>query len=400
MKTGRFMLGERRGVGLLGIVLAVLLLALFISALVVSLQRFWPRVAVRVAGSWVAAIGMLMLGWLSHGVASAANAPAEAYSPWLVAPILTSNPKLGTSGGALAGYLYRFDEQSPVSTFGAAGVYSDTDSYVAGAFANTYFGADRHRLVMGAATGKVRNDYEDFLGSGLPVQTTDDLRFAAARYLHRFRGDWFAGVQFVATNYAISAQNWFSQKVLDLLGLTGFDSNAIGLVVQFDNTDNQNSPGSGQFFNIHNLAYRKGLGGDENFDVYTADYRHYLSHGNGHVLALRTNGRATQDAPVGGYSSVQLRGYVPGNYLAPHSLSLEAEERYRIDDRWGLAAFGGAACLLDQISDCGDTTNWYPAIGAGVIYTLKPKEKMVVRLDYARGEGENSGLYLTFGHPF
>jgi outer membrane scaffolding protein for murein synthesis (MipA/OmpV family) len=97
---------------------------------------------------------------------------------------------------------------------------------------------------------------------------------------------------------------------------------------------------------------------------------------------------------------VQLRGYVPGNYLAPHSLSLEAEERYRIDDRWGLAAFGGAACLLDQISDCGDTTNWYPAIGAGVIYTLKPKEKMVVRLDYARGEGENSGIYLTFGHPF
>ena len=57
------------GVGLLGVVLAVLLLALFISALVVSLQRFWARVAVRVAGSWVAAIGMLMLGWLSHGVA-------------------------------------------------------------------------------------------------------------------------------------------------------------------------------------------------------------------------------------------------------------------------------------------------------------------------------------------
>lgn len=83
---------------------------------------------------------MGILAWADCAVAD--TEPDAAYSPWLFAPILTSNPKLGTSGGALAGYLYRFDEQSPVSTFGVAGVYSDTDSHVAGAFANTYFGAD------------------------------------------------------------------------------------------------------------------------------------------------------------------------------------------------------------------------------------------------------------------
>lgn len=321
-------------------------------------------------------------------------------SPWLFAPVLTSNPKLGTSGGGLGAYLHRFDDQSPVSTFGVAGVYSDTDSYVLGSFANTYFGADRHRLAVAAATGIVRNDYDDFLGSGLPVQTTDDLRFAAARYLHRLGGAWFVGIQFVATNYTISAENWLAQKVLDVLGLTGFDSNGIGLVAQFDSRDDQNSPSSGQFFSISNLAYREGLGGDEDFDVWKADCRHYLPHGEGHVLALRAQGRGTRNAPVGGYSSIQLRGYVPGNYLAPHSLTVEAEERYRLNERWGLAGFGGAACLLTDIGDCRDSSNWYPGLGAGVIYTLKPKEKMVMRLDYARGEGDNSGVYLTFGHPF
>jgi hypothetical protein len=323
-----------------------------------------------------------------------------AASPWLLAPLLSSDPKLGTSGGALAGYLHQFDAESPTSTFGAAGIYSNTDSYVVGAFANTYFGKDRHRLVLGMAGGKIRNDYDDFLGSGLPLQTTDDLRFAAARYLHRIGGDWFAGVQAIMTNYTISGESWFTNKVLDLLGLTGFDSNGIGLVAQFDNRDNQNSPSEGTFFSVSNLAYRERLGGDESFDVYAANYRHYWEHGDGHVLAWRVAGRATHDAPVGAYSSVQLRGYVPGNYLAPHSVSLEAEERYRLDDRWGLSAFTGAACLLDGISDCGNTANWYPAIGAGVIYTLKPKEKMVARLDYAVGEGENSGLYFSFGHAF
>ncbi len=48
---------------ILGIVAGVAILGLLLSALVVSLPRAWPRIAVRVAGSWVGAIGMLLLGW-------------------------------------------------------------------------------------------------------------------------------------------------------------------------------------------------------------------------------------------------------------------------------------------------------------------------------------------------
>jgi hydrogenase/urease accessory protein HupE len=49
-----------------GMVLTVFPLALLTSAAVTGLRAFWARVAVRVAGSWVAAAGMLMLGWLSQ----------------------------------------------------------------------------------------------------------------------------------------------------------------------------------------------------------------------------------------------------------------------------------------------------------------------------------------------
>lgn len=58
------------GVGsLFGIVLAALLLVLLASAAVVPLQAFWARITVRVAGSWVVAVGMLMLGWLAQSAA-------------------------------------------------------------------------------------------------------------------------------------------------------------------------------------------------------------------------------------------------------------------------------------------------------------------------------------------
>ena len=53
--------------GMLGASVSVFLLITLASALVVSLRAHWAQVAVRVAGSWIAAIGLLMLGWLVRG---------------------------------------------------------------------------------------------------------------------------------------------------------------------------------------------------------------------------------------------------------------------------------------------------------------------------------------------
>lgn len=49
--------------GLLGIASAAFVLVALMAALAVPLRAGWPRVAVRVAGSWILAAGMFMLGW-------------------------------------------------------------------------------------------------------------------------------------------------------------------------------------------------------------------------------------------------------------------------------------------------------------------------------------------------
>ena len=56
----------REAPGLIGIGAAVFVLAALSAARVVSIPAPW-RVAVRVAGSWVAATGLLMLGWAVRG---------------------------------------------------------------------------------------------------------------------------------------------------------------------------------------------------------------------------------------------------------------------------------------------------------------------------------------------
>ena len=51
---------------LIGLSFAVFALIALVSAFVVRLQAGWAKIAVRVAGSWIAASGLLMLGWAAR----------------------------------------------------------------------------------------------------------------------------------------------------------------------------------------------------------------------------------------------------------------------------------------------------------------------------------------------
>jgi len=53
--------------GLLGIMATLFVLVAIVVAFVVSLKPPWTRIVVRVAGSWVAAMGLLMIGWFFRG---------------------------------------------------------------------------------------------------------------------------------------------------------------------------------------------------------------------------------------------------------------------------------------------------------------------------------------------
>jgi len=53
--------------GLIGIMATLFVIIAIVTAFIVSLKKPWTRIVVRVAGSWVAAIGMLMFGWLMRG---------------------------------------------------------------------------------------------------------------------------------------------------------------------------------------------------------------------------------------------------------------------------------------------------------------------------------------------
>jgi hypothetical protein len=336
----------------------------------------------------------------SSADASAQTVAAEkARSPWLLVPVFSSSPKLGTSVGGLGAYIHKFDADSRVSLFGMSYQYTSTHSQVASAFARTSFGADHHRTVTLVVFGHIENDYEDYLGTGQPLKTEDDLKAFVARYLFRATGDWFIGAQGSAADYQVLGATAEDDLVLETLGVRGFSSSALGAVLMHDSRDNEDMPVKGWFLNVNNLAYREAFGGSASYDAYRVDLRTFWTHGSGHVLAVRQNNWLTSDAPSAAQATVNTRGYKQGQYLAPYMSSLEVEERLSFTPRWGATLFAGAAGLYGEAPVPLDRSV-YPTIGAGLHFVIKPKERMNVNLEYAQGIEDSRGVYLKLGYAW
>jgi hypothetical protein len=319
-------------------------------------------------------------------------------SPWLLVPVVSSNPKLGTSFGGLGAYLRQFDPDSRVSLFGVTYQYTSTHSTVAAAVARTSFGADHHRIVGIVAAGFIKNEYDDYLGSGQPLKTNDDMKAVLGRYLYRVKGDWLIGAQGSAANYQVLGESAQDDLVLETLGVQGFESAALGAVVMHDSRDSEDMPTGGWYLNLNNFAYREALGGASSFDAYRADVRAFWRHGGGHVLAFRQYNWLTSDAPSAAQATVILRGYKLGEYLAPYMSSLEGEERLSFNARWGATLFAGVAGLYGEAAAVSASRNFYPSVGAGIHFVIKPQQRMLINFEYAQGVESNHGVFLKFGY--
>ena len=321
-------------------------------------------------------------------------------SPWLLIPILQSNPKLGTSVGALGGYVHYFDEKSRPSIFALMGQYTSTESLIAGAQARASFDEDRQRVIAGTIYGYIKNDYSDYLGTGVPLKSNSEVKGLIARYTYRVHGNWFAGVQGLYQNFGIGGETAFDDMVLDMLGAVPYKSGGLGLVGQYDSRDSENMPTRGWLFTLNNMAYRESLGGQSDFDVVRADIRYFRSHADRNVLAIRQLNHFTDDAPTQVKAAVQLRGYKLGQYNGDYMSHIEIEERYRFAEKFTATLFAGIACTYGGSKSCSDSANLYPAAGVGVQYIVKPKEGIVLNLEYAAGKDNNYGFYLKMGYAY
>ncbi|MDF2635228.1 MAG: surface antigen [Pelosinus sp.] len=176
-------------------------------------------------------------------------------------------------------------------------------------------------------------------------------------------------------------------------------TNSISLMRVYDSRDNVFSPTEGNRIALTAEFAGKALGGDFDYNKYTAETRNYLKVGHAQVVALRgTVGYADGKMPESGRFEVggsdTLRGYRDDQFKGNKMLAATAEYRFPIANKVEGVAFtdigkawsGKGYNLSDLEASVG--------VGIRVSTPIGP-----IRLDYAKG-GQGARTHFSFGGQF
>jgi outer membrane protein assembly factor BamA len=284
------------------------------------------------------------------------------------------------------------------------GAYSDTDSYFLGLYNKLYLDEDRWRIDAGLIGARIRSD--------LTVDGVDDIKFdtqLVGTFVKAQRrigsSDWFAGATATYFSKDYTSRNAQGDAYFAAFNVQDEDEGSVGAAATLDTRDNQRYPGSGVLAEASLDLHPEWLGTTQSYEVVQLSDNWYRELFPGHVLALRAYGRFTPPGtPYAGLSKLgmrsDLRGYTPGEIVAENMIDTQAEWRWMFAPRFGVVGFGGAAGLYNSSISQLDSDTIYWSGGIGLRYTLNVANRLNFRLDYAWGENDESGFYISMGEAF
>jgi outer membrane protein insertion porin family len=261
---------------------------------------------------------------------------------------------------------------------------------------------DDKQTSLGFSFYDMTNEYNDYDDDGDKKATYDKRRKGFDITLGRPQGEY-------VQNYITLKQRkddyveWISGEdyskdptyLKDNFGTT----RSISLMRVYDSRDNVFSPTEGNRVALTAEFAGKALGGDFNYNKYTAETRNYLKVGHAQVVALRgTVGYADGKMPDSGRFAVggsdTLRGYRDDQFKGNKMLAATAEYRFPIAKKVEGVAFtdvgkawtGEGYKLNDLEASVG--------VGIRVSTPIGP-----IRLDYAQGS-QGGRSHFSFGGQF
>lgn len=186
--------------------------------------------------------------------------------------------------------------------------------------------------------------------------------------------------------------------------LDGSVISGIGPALLFDNRDNPLNTRQGIYAEFGTFFYRKSLGSEFNFDRYVLDVRKFIPLSDFQVLAFHGLGRFSggrvpfrEMAQLG--NDKIMRGFYEGRFRDRQLVAIQSEYRHQVFSRVGFVLFGGVGKVGNQLNNLNLSGLKYGG-GGGLRLMLNRKEKLNIRIDYAVGTNQSSGLYFAIGEAF
>ena len=325
---------------------------------------------------------------------------------FVAAPLIFSSPAFGNGLGAMALYFYKPDaagEKSPPSTVTMVGAYSDTDSYFLGIFNQNHLRDDHWRPRVGYANGRINNNF-DIQGLG-DVRFSSEINALFGRLDWRWRGNTFIGGKAGFIDMRYKPKNAAAEDYFEIFEVEDNASGQFGFIVSYDSRDHTRFPTKGLQSEISADFVPEWLGSKDAYRVLQMFANHYQKQRPDLILALRAYGRFTPEGtPYVGLSTLgqrsDLRGYTAGEKVAENLISTQAEYRWMFRPKWGVVGFGGVATLYDGDVSNINSDNVYFSGGIGLRYVLHKENGVNFRVDFAWGEDDDSGYYVSMMEAF
>jgi hypothetical protein len=174
----------------------------------------------------------------------------------------------------------------------------------------------------------------------------------------------------------------------------------IGYSVLNDSRNSLLTPQYGRYI-FTDISYNTST---SNYCKIVADYRQYKTWNNKQTFAVRSYNELNIGSPsfydlshLGGDKYV--RGYYYGRYRDNCMSTIQAEYRSPFIWRFGAAALCGISAMYPTINTINQASLKYN-YGLGLRFLVDKKDNTNLRIDYAIGNNNNSGFYISFGEAF
>jgi len=329
---------------------------------------------------------------------------------FVVLPSVYYTPETSWAFGVVALGFFRFNSKdtiSPVSNAGASFSYTLNDQILFQAPFNLYFKHDTMRIL-----GDIDYYRYPYFFSGIGNEYPEDFREKYTASFPRLQLAVLRKVwKNVYTGPRLFLQNTTMEKVIsgglldsgNISGSQGGVSNALGWDIRLDARDNVYAPTKGYYFKTSMLIFEKVIGSDFDFNHFEIDLRGYFNLGKNHIIALQSYSEFNfGDTPfnrlgqLGG--SKIMRGYQKGVYRDQQMTAAQIEYRTPIWYVFGFTAFFGVGSVADKFNNF-SSQYLRPSYGGGLRVAFNKKERINIRLDYARGTNRDE-FYITLSESF
>ncbi|MDX2195025.1 MAG: BamA/TamA family outer membrane protein [Cytophagales bacterium] len=346
---------------------------------------------------------------------------AKRKNSFLVVPLVFSTPETNWAFGLAGAYIFKtnkLDTMLRTSTVPFGFTYTVRDQFIAALGGNIFTPKERFIIRFENSFSKFP-DY--FWGIGNSTMKREQEFYSFTQYfinpqLHKkvYRnvfvgGSWdFQEVFDVQRNLPQGDSNKVLPKSYfetdNVLGANRYYISGPGLIFTYDNRTHAYIPEKGGLFRVKYVHFDEFFGGGHSFDLLEIDIRKFQRIYKKHIIGFHSyNFWSFGDVPYRSMGSLGgnniMRGYYQGRFRDKKSIAAQIEYRYPICWRFSGVAFAGVGQVMNDFSDFAWLRYKY-SIGAGIRFSILPKEKLNLRFDIGFGNESSVKYYVVVAESF